>query len=62
MLDYSSWGSKELDTTEQLHFHFIKDTTQEQPKGKVGHKRGMEIVVKELPCPPQVHNPHLSAP
>ena len=23
LIGYSLWGSKELDTTEQLHFHFL---------------------------------------
>ena len=23
LVDYSPWGHKELDTTEQLHFHFL---------------------------------------
>ena len=23
LTDYSAWGGKELDTTEQLHFHFF---------------------------------------
>ena len=41
-LGYSPWGHKELNTTEQLHFHFHQETDFSLGQGHVNRRRGWQ--------------------
>ena len=50
-MGYSPWGPKELDTTEQLHFHFSnKQSCRVEQKPESGNKTKSKSSLGGCPC------------